>query len=45
MRLTSPTHVFPKGGHMFLISHPEAVNNFLHEVLLPIPAGLSPAGS
>jgi pimeloyl-ACP methyl ester carboxylesterase len=36
IRLTTPTHVFPKGGHMFLITHPEAVNNFLLEVLSPI---------
>jgi pimeloyl-ACP methyl ester carboxylesterase len=36
IRLTTPTHIFPKGGHMFLITHPEAVNNFLHEILLPI---------
>jgi pimeloyl-ACP methyl ester carboxylesterase len=36
LRLTTPTHIFPKGGHMFLITHPEAVNNFLLEVLPPI---------
>ncbi len=36
IRLTTPTHIFPKGGHMFLITHPEAVNNFLLEVLPPI---------
>ncbi len=36
IRLTSPTHIVPKGGHMFLISQPEAVNNLLHEILLPI---------
>jgi pimeloyl-ACP methyl ester carboxylesterase len=36
IRLTTPTHIYPKGDHMFLISHPEAVNNFLHEILTPI---------
>lgn len=36
IRLTSPTHIVSKGGHMFLISHPEAVTNFLQEILLPI---------
>jgi pimeloyl-ACP methyl ester carboxylesterase len=34
--LTTPTHIFPKGGHMFLITHPEAVDKFLREVLTPI---------
>ncbi len=37
IRLTAPTHIIPKGGHMCLLSHPEAVSNFLHEVLPPIP--------
>ncbi len=36
IRLTTPTHIVPKGGHMFLITHPEAVTNFLHEILPPI---------
>ena len=33
-RRVRPTHTIPKGGHMFLMSKPETVNQFLHEILL-----------
>ncbi|HVS97817.1 MAG TPA: alpha/beta hydrolase [Puia sp.] len=32
-RLTTPTHVVKKGGHMIVVSRPETVNAFLGEVL------------
>ena len=38
IRCTTPTHVLPKGGHFFLVTRPEAVNQFLREVLPPVPA-------
>jgi pimeloyl-ACP methyl ester carboxylesterase len=31
--LTRPTHIVRKVGHMFLVSHPETVNQFLREVI------------
>ncbi len=34
MRLTKPTAIVPKAGHMFLITHPDAVNQFFHQVLV-----------
>ena len=37
IRLTRPTHILPKGGHFFVVTQPEAVNQFLREVLPPIP--------
>jgi pimeloyl-ACP methyl ester carboxylesterase len=33
IRFTHPTHVVPKAGHTLVMSHPEAVNTFLQEVL------------
>jgi len=33
IRFTHPTHVVPKAGHILVMSHPEAVNAFLQEVL------------
>lgn len=33
--LTCPTHIVPQGGHMFVVSRPETVNQFLREVLPP----------
>jgi pimeloyl-ACP methyl ester carboxylesterase len=33
IRFTHPTHVVPKAGHILVMSHPEAVNTFLEEVL------------
>lgn len=36
IRLTTPTHVVRKAGHMFVVSHPETVNQFLREVLPPL---------
>jgi len=35
--LTKPTHVVLDGGHMFLVSRPEAVNQFLLEVISAPP--------
>jgi pimeloyl-ACP methyl ester carboxylesterase len=35
IRFTHPTHVVPKAGHTLVMSHPEAVNAFLAEVLPP----------
>jgi len=35
IHLTTPTHVVPRAGHMLLISHPQAVNHILHEILPP----------
>jgi len=32
--LTSPTHIVEKGGHMFVVSHPEKANQFLKEIIL-----------
>jgi pimeloyl-ACP methyl ester carboxylesterase len=32
--LTSPTHIVEKGGHMFVVSHPEKANHFLKEIIL-----------
>ena len=33
IRFTHPTLVVPKAGHILVMSHPEAVNTFLEEVL------------
>lgn len=33
---THPTHSIPKGGHMFLMSMPETVNQILLEILSPL---------
>lgn len=33
IHFTHPTHVVPKAGHTLVMSHPEAVNTFLEEVL------------
>jgi pimeloyl-ACP methyl ester carboxylesterase len=33
--LTKPTHIVNKGGHMFLVSRPDAINQFLREVCAP----------
>jgi pimeloyl-ACP methyl ester carboxylesterase len=35
IHLTHPTHVVQKGGHMFVMSQPEAVNNILEEIIPP----------
>lgn len=35
IRFTHPTHVVPKAGHTLVMSHPEAVNTFLAEILPP----------
>jgi pimeloyl-ACP methyl ester carboxylesterase len=35
-RRTHPTHIIPGNGHMFLINHPETVNQILREILPPI---------
>lgn len=35
IRRTHPTHVVAKGDHNFVLSVPETVNQFLHEILLP----------
>jgi len=34
--LTTPSHIVRKGDHMFMVSRPETVNQFLREVLPPI---------
>jgi pimeloyl-ACP methyl ester carboxylesterase len=34
--LTTPTHIVRKGGHMFVLSRPESVNQFLREILPPL---------
>ncbi len=34
IRLTNPTHIVPKAGHMFVISHPNAIDQFFHQVLV-----------
>ena len=38
--LTNPTHIVPKGGHMFLMSHPAMINDILQQILstLTLPA-------
>jgi pimeloyl-ACP methyl ester carboxylesterase len=36
--LTHPTHIVPKGGHMFLMSQPEVVNAILREIFTPLKA-------
>lgn len=33
--LTKPTHKIPRGGHVLVMSHPEAVNHHLHQILGP----------
>ena len=35
-RLTTPTHIIKKGGHMMVVSLPETVNAFLGEILPPL---------
>jgi pimeloyl-ACP methyl ester carboxylesterase len=41
IRFTRPTHIVPGVGHFFLLTRPEAVNQFLGEVLPAIPAPTS----
>lgn len=41
LRLTTPTHIVRKRGHMFVVSHPDIVNLFLREVLPPLPRSSS----
>jgi len=36
IRRTNPTHILPRGGHFFLVTRPEAVNEFLRQVLPPL---------
>jgi pimeloyl-ACP methyl ester carboxylesterase len=35
-RRTTPTHIIPKGGHMFLMSRAETVNRILGEILISL---------
>lgn len=34
-RRTSPTHIIPKEGHMFLMNRPDTVNQILDDILSP----------
>ena len=35
IKYAKPDHVIPKGGHMIVMSHAEAINNILFEIMLP----------
>jgi pimeloyl-ACP methyl ester carboxylesterase len=35
VKYAKPTHVIHKGGHMLVLSHADAINNILKEILLP----------
>ncbi|GGB15465.1 alpha/beta fold hydrolase [Puia dinghuensis] len=44
-RLTTPTHIIKKEGHMFLVSSPDIVNRILSDILLPFAAAASPGSA